>query len=280
MEDRRFYVYEWYIVDTNEVFYVGKGTGDRYKRLGGRNYFFQCMYNTHNCNVRKIYEHLTENEAFEKEIETIKFYRENTNYRLTNQTDGGEGVSGWIPTDEFRNKISKMVKGSNNPNYQNYWSYEQKESLRQKQKCNPLYIGESNPNAKRIICVETGEVFNCIKFAKEKYNIKSDASITVALKNPTRTAGGMHWVNYSNDFLDSDYRFAYLVDILKKNETSESLICLDDLSLYNSKTDLARRLNVTVSKITWQLNKENKFTYKNKTYISIKNYEVALYSDV
>lgn len=250
MEDRRFYVYEWYIVDTNEVFYIGKGTGDRYKRLKGRNYFFQCMYDSHNCNVRKIYENLTEAEAFEKEIETIKYYKENTNYILTNQTDGGEGISGWIATDEFRSKISELVKGSNNPNYQNYWSEEQKEYLRQKQKNNPLYRNENNPNAKKIICVETGEIFNCIKYAKEKYDIKSDGSITVALKNPIRTAGGVHWVNYSDNFLNNNYRFNYLINILKKNSTNKSIICLDDFSLYNSKTELAKYLNVTVSKIT------------------------------
>lgn len=26
-----FYVYEWYIVDTGEIIYVGKGKGNRYK---------------------------------------------------------------------------------------------------------------------------------------------------------------------------------------------------------------------------------------------------------
>ena len=279
MEDRRFYVYEWYVIDTNEVFYVGKGTGDRYKRLRGRNYFFQCMYNSHNCDVRKIYENLTEDEAFKKEIEVIKYYKENTSHRLTNQTDGGEGVSGWVPTEEFRNKMSEIVKGSNNPNYQNYWSEEQKEYLRQKQKNNPLYKDESNPNAKQIICIETGEIFECIKFAREKYKIKSEGSVTVALKNPIRTAGGVHWAVCSDEFLDSNYRFNYLIDVLKRNTTNKSLICLEDLSLYNSKTNLARHLNITVSKITWQLNKEQKFTYKNKTYILIKNYEVALCSD-
>lgn len=32
-DQRRFYVYEWYIVESNKVFYVGKGTGDRYKHI-------------------------------------------------------------------------------------------------------------------------------------------------------------------------------------------------------------------------------------------------------
>lgn len=317
MDDKRFYVYEWYIIETNEVFYVGKGTGNRYKQIKGRNRYFQCMFNSHNCNVRKIKDELTEIDAFNLEIETIKYYRENTDYRLTNQTDGGEGTSGWVPSedfrhkqseihkhqweenefrtkmlsirqdesgvyksDEFRNKISELVGGSNNPNYHNYWSNEQKEYLRQKQKNNPLYTGETNPNAKRVICVETGEVFNCIKFAKERYNIKSDGSITVALKNPIRTAGGVHWVDYSDDFLDANYRFNYLICVLKQSDTNQAIICLDDLSLYQSKTILAKHLNVTVSKINWQLQKNQKFIYKGKTYILVKNYEVALYSDI
>lgn len=272
MDERKFYVYEWYIEDTNEVFYIGKGTDDRYKRLNGRNYFFKCMYDTHNCNVRKIFENLTEKEAFEKEIETIKYYRENTDYRLTNQTDGGEGISGWIATEEYRKKISELVRGENNPNYHNYWSDEQKEQLRQKQKNNPLYKDKTNPNAKKIICLETGEVFECIKFAREKYNIKSDGSITTALKNPRKTAGHLHWAIYSEELLDDNKRLECLLNALSDNSAIKSMICLDDLSLYNSKTDLANKLNITVSKINWQLNKEEKFTHNNKTYILLKNY--------
>ena len=147
-----------------------------------------------------------------------------------NLTDGGDGTQGWIATDdfkkiqsdihkaqwqdeefrnrmmdirnspdspyksnEFRNKISSLVSGENNPNYENHWAQEQKEALSKKQKNNPIYKNENNPNAKRIRCVETGEVFECIKYAKEKYGIKSDGSLTVALKNPNRTAAKLHW---------------------------------------------------------------------------------------
>ena len=106
---REFYVYEWFIVDTNEVFYVGKGKNNRYKQLK-KNKFFMDMYNAHECDVRIIYDNLTENEAFEKEKEIIAYYRNNTEYRLTNVTNGGEGVSGWIPSDELKQRQSVISK--------------------------------------------------------------------------------------------------------------------------------------------------------------------------
>lgn len=39
-----FYVYEWYNIDTNEIFYVGKGCGERYKQATKRNKLFQENY--------------------------------------------------------------------------------------------------------------------------------------------------------------------------------------------------------------------------------------------
>ena len=33
-----FYVYEWYIINTGEIFYIGKGRGNRYKEKHTRAY--------------------------------------------------------------------------------------------------------------------------------------------------------------------------------------------------------------------------------------------------
>lgn len=173
-------------------------------------------------------EDLTFNEAKTKERFYIKFYNSKSpnGYNLT---DGGEGTLNWKPSEEFKKQISKtqkaiwtdeykkkiskqrkspysvyqssnfklkissIVSGRNNPNYGNKWTEEQRENLSQKQKKNLIYKDENNPNAKRIMCVETGEIFNCIKYAKEKYHINSDGSLTIALKNQNRTAAGLHW---------------------------------------------------------------------------------------
>ena len=315
-ETRDYYVYIWYIVDTNEVFYVGKGKGKRYKHISGRNKFFTDMYKSHNCEVRKVYENLTEQEAFQKERELVRWYKENTSYRLTNQTDGGEGSSGWVPpkdfrdkqsqihkaqwqdeefrermlmiradengpykSQEFREKIAELVQGENNPNYGNYWTEEMKQHLSEVRKANGLSANENNPRATRIICIETGEVFNCIKFAMQKHNIKTEGSMTVALKNPVRTAGGQHWVVYSEEYLDDDYRLNYLIDVCLLNSKVIPIICIDDKRVYPNAATLARHLALTETYIRYHLNIDNALVYDGKTYLKLseyKNYEVAI----
>lgn len=77
MERKDFYVYEWYNTDTNEVFYVGKGCGNRYKEQKKRNKsFFEYVANN-SISVRKVFENLTEEQAFAlEEIITEKYRQE------------------------------------------------------------------------------------------------------------------------------------------------------------------------------------------------------------
>lgn len=120
-ENKKYYVYEWYIKNTGEVFYVGKGTGQRWKVRKRENRYFVLMLNSHECDVRKVKENLTELEAFNLEIELIAYYRENTNFRLTNIQDGGDNPPKFYGDDsptkrpEVRKKIglsNKLVYAS------------------------------------------------------------------------------------------------------------------------------------------------------------------------
>lgn len=87
--DLRYYVYEWFVVETNEIFYVGKGTKNRYKTRKRENKFFMNFLNSHNCESRILFDGLSETDAYQKEIETISNYKR-LGYRLTNQTIGGD----------------------------------------------------------------------------------------------------------------------------------------------------------------------------------------------
>lgn len=304
-----YYVYEWYIIDTNEVFYVGKGKNFRYRDIKNRNKFFKDMYSSHNCMVRKVYENLTEEEAFEKEIELIKYYKTNTNFRLTNQTDGGDGVSGWKPSqefrekqskisrarwadeefrdkmvqmrqdensvyksEEFRKKISQIVSGKNNPNYHNYWTEEQKMALSKQRKGNPKYQDENNPNAKAIICLEDGEVFSCMKHAREKYHIKEHASVTIALKEPYRTAGRRHWALFEESLLDEQTRFNLLVSNIKLNPMARDVVCLETKQFFYSCIQLAEHLNLSERTIRNKFKQNKVIEIDGYHYIKVINY--------
>lgn len=86
---KEYYIYEWFNIDTNIVFYVGKGKGTRKDIISGRNKYFINYYNKYNCTNRIVLDNLTEKEAFEKEIEKIKYYKL-IGQCFCNITDGGE----------------------------------------------------------------------------------------------------------------------------------------------------------------------------------------------
>ncbi|EPY2277986.1 hypothetical protein ACXAT3_002738 [Clostridium sporogenes] len=103
--DNNFYVYEWYNVDSKEVFYVGKGKNKRYKNTTKRNQYFKNYYNKYECDVRKVKENLTEKEAFNYEIKLIKKYRNISQCRC-NLTNGGEGAT--FPEGSWNDLFRKL----------------------------------------------------------------------------------------------------------------------------------------------------------------------------
>lgn len=132
-ETRKYYVYEWYNVETGAVFYVGKGSGGRYKRVtnSSRNIYFLRYYNKHKCDSRILFCGLTEEEAYLKEKEIIIKYNK-LGYQLTNCDEGGHlggansgeknGMYGKTHTPEVRKilrdvNLGKTGKTNSNAKY-------------------------------------------------------------------------------------------------------------------------------------------------------------------
>lgn len=90
--ENEFYIYEWFNIDTGEVFYVGKGKKYRYKNKSQRNQYFKNYINKHKCDVRKVFINLSEQEAFDREIKLIKSYKDIGQCKC-NLSLGGEGCT-------------------------------------------------------------------------------------------------------------------------------------------------------------------------------------------
>ena len=100
-----FYVYEWYIKETGEIIYVGKGCKNRYK-VRKHNRLFNEMIKRYDCESRIVKRFDSEKEAFEYEFERV-FQLKCIGQCVCNINKGGAGgVTNWW-TDEKREQYSK-----------------------------------------------------------------------------------------------------------------------------------------------------------------------------
>lgn len=91
--DKEYYVYEWYFIDSGEVFHVGKGKDKRaYEKVQRRNEYFKNIVSKYpnNVDVRIYKNNLTNDEACNLEKERIKYYK-SIGQAKTNFHEGGIG---------------------------------------------------------------------------------------------------------------------------------------------------------------------------------------------
>lgn len=216
-EEGKYYIYEWFNIDTGEVFYVGSGSGNRWI-VTRRNNLFNNYYHNNNCAVKKVEEGLTRKEARKKEEELTNKYKD-IGWCLCNINIGAK------LSEETRKKISKTTSGEKAYWYGKQLSEETKQKLSEahlgkilsketKKKMSEARFGKtlseetkqkiSEANGKQTIqLTKTGEFVN-------KYNSATDASqqtsihlsnITECCRGGRKAAGGSIWM-YESDYID------------------------------------------------------------------------------
>lgn len=97
----QYYVYAHYTKDTNELFYIGKGIGNRFKSTKGRNIYWNRVVEKHGFVVKKLKENLSESLAFKYEIYFIKKLNPKCNL-----TPGGYGGNTWSTYSKEQKQVS------------------------------------------------------------------------------------------------------------------------------------------------------------------------------
>ena len=127
----KYYVYEWFIVNTGEIFYVGKGCGNRVTSMKDRNEYFKNIRKKYDCNYRIVKDNLEEDEAYEYELEygkelkskglaracyvlrkTNKYVSNATKKKISKTLSGRKSTrKGTHLSEEHKRKLSEAHKG-------------------------------------------------------------------------------------------------------------------------------------------------------------------------
>ena len=127
-----FYLYQHIRPDTKAVFYVGKGTSRRSQERQGRNrYWHRVVNKAGGFDVQIVFQDSDEHLILFAEEELIDKYRR-MNIQLTNQTNGGEGISGFKLSEETKQKLRVLAVNRTNRRKGFKHTEETKQKLRAK----------------------------------------------------------------------------------------------------------------------------------------------------
>ena len=224
----KFYVYEWFNVETDEIFYVGKGCNNRYKVTSRRNPLFLEYYENNDCASRIIQYFDSEDAALEYEHKHILELKE-LGQCFCNIDDGGTGGRNFVWTEDMRKHKSQFNPMKNpetaeqvakqkrkiviyNENeytckelaeltgYQitTIWKWCQRGYDTEGKPCyykdNPINAIKKTTNSKAVLI--DGQYFPSLRAAAEFLGVKDSSPLCKALKNNKPYKG--HICEYAN----------------------------------------------------------------------------------
>lgn len=161
----QFYVYEWFNIETNEIFYVGKGCKDRYKQLTKRNKLFKKYYESNKCESRIIKTFKNEQDAFKFENDRILELKK-LSQCLCNLDNGGNGGCNFVWTDEMRKYKSEYNPMKN--------EYQKNRMSKDNPMKNPQIVEKVKAKiSKKIVLGD--KTYNSLKELSQEYGIYDTA---------------------------------------------------------------------------------------------------------
>lgn len=223
-----FYVYAWYIEETEEIIYIGKGTKNRYK-CQKRNKVFNEMIKRFKCEPKIIKFFDSEEEALLYEHKLICEYKEKGQC-CCNLDNGGKGGVNFVWTPEMREYYSKynIMKSKKQRERMSKYNPMKNKDVSSKvglKHRKPFYIGDT--------------LYSTLLEASEKYGVTIHA-IRYWLK-----------VGYNKNKELVYYKGAEKPNIdlsINKHISNNQKVLYDNIE-YNSIKELARTLKVNYTTI-------------------------------
>lgn len=237
-----FYVYEWYVVETGDIFYVGKGIKRRYK-CRNRNRLFNEMIAAHECASRIVAYFDNEKDAYEYEYNRIQELR-SIGQCTCNISDGGTGGSPECWTPEMRAMFSEHNIMKDEFQRERMRKHNPMQSDGQRKRMshyNPMKDRDiaklTNSKKKKSVIID-GKMFDSIKAAMDYYQV-SRSTILGWCDRGVTTFGATCTLNGSNNIS------AYT---LKNNGQKRSITYMGEH--FESATALAKHLGVAQTTVS------------------------------
>ncbi|MBO5704523.1 MAG: GIY-YIG nuclease family protein [Alphaproteobacteria bacterium] len=152
-------------------------------------------YGRENFTVEQIDVACSRDELDQKEQYWIKFYDSMNPKNGYNLTSGGETRK--LLSIAVRKKMSIRMKGEKNPMFGTHHSEEHKRKISEalKGRKKPIGFGlrgSKHPQARKVICIDTGEIFDYIRLAAIAKNL-NHRNISSVCNGRRKTCGGYHW---------------------------------------------------------------------------------------
>lgn len=222
-----YYVYEWYIVETGEVIYVGKGIRQRYK-VRKHNKFFNDMLKRFECKSRIVKEFEDERDAFAYEFERIKELKEQGQCVCNIYNGGTGGTTAWW-TDERKQWYS---------DHNAMKSEQQRKRMAENNPMKDKSTAEKT-NAKKRRAVIIGDVeYNSVKTVMDKYGVSFSVVSEWCKHGFTKSGEPCRYA-------DTAHAEAYSL----KNNGSRRIVIYNG-NQYESATALARHLGIAQTSVS------------------------------
>ena len=151
----------------------------------------------------ELYQVCDRNKGYNLIVDAVRGTHSEENKRKIGLAHKGKKMS-----EETKRKLSESKRGKyggeKHPMYGKHHSLESRRKMSlahkglQSGSKNPMYgiRGSLNPNAKKVICIETGVIYNSMVDVEKITGIKRD-NISHCCRGKCKTAGGYHWKFYT-----------------------------------------------------------------------------------